>query len=443
MKKFGIGAIVLLLLSTLYYFANGATLITQKAKEQLNHELITLQHNGFSIHARKSTPKKEHFTLSFDRPKKIMPYLNARGAAITLEDTQALQGLQLGIDIDYFPTPYSALSVELYPVDLPHETKKVLTHERPKTMVEVERMLAQKTLLLHIDFNTILSGFKGYFKDINETLQIEQGEHLYCKTKKITFEGSIKEEQIDTLSQKIALFSLHIDTLLQVDITNLSGSYVLTGERPYNATSHYSTESIAIKAAPLFSLLLKGVENNVENHLDHGMASSSILTKAHYVEVVQQQRRDALKEATLALHVDALDIATLATLQQTDLKDDIRVNQLIRKLFSKGLSVTLGTLSAEDVLFDNREMDGFEMNSSFQIDTSFTPVATSQNLLSTLSALKMKTHIRVSNELYALIVQDPRAMIMMMMAPPKNAQNRKIYEIEFKQGTLTINGVSF
>jgi hypothetical protein len=74
------------------------------------------------------------------------------------------------------------------------------------------------------------------------------------------------------------------------------------------------------------------------------------------------------------------------------------------------------------------------------IDKSFDINAASQNPLAVLNALNTKTNISVSTELFALIAQEPRAMMVLMLMPPVEKEGKKIYEIEFIKGKLTVNG---
>jgi hypothetical protein len=141
--------------------------------------------------------------------------------------------------------------------------------------------------------------------------------------------------------------------------------------------------------------------------------------------------------------VDNLDIGALEALQKTDPEDETRIQQLTQQILSRGITLTLPEFSAKKIVDNGTEMRGFDMNGSIVIDKSFSMAAVSQNPFAVLEALHIKTHITISDELYALTVQDPRAMIMMMMVPPATQKNNKVYDISFSQGKLIVNGTSF
>ncbi len=442
MKKLGFGLIGLLAIAAVYYFMAGSAQITENAKQQLNHELSTLQQSGFSVKERKSEAREDHFILSFDDPEKIAQYLNSQGVEMTLEDAKVLKGMQIGVDAKYLADSYSALSLDLYPVALPENMLEDMGEEDKKLIEHIKTMLEKKALLLHMDFNKMLSGFKGYIKDIDETIE-EDGEKVHIAAKGMTFEGDIKEEKIHELSQKIGLISLDAGEALQVKVTNVTGNYIITGKTPYDATSHYKSESVIVKAEPTFSLVMREIENETTNSVKNGLLKSKIKTKAKLIEINEEQKKRSIEDIVLDFTVENLDIATLEALQKTDPEDETRINALTRQFFSKGITLTLPVFSAKKITDNGTAMNGFDMNGSVIIDKSFSVAAASQNPLAALNALQVKTHISVSNELYALIVQDPRAMIMMMMVPPVTKENKKIYDVDFSGGKLTVNGISF
>jgi len=361
---------------------------------------------------------------------------------MTQEDAKALKGMQIGIDAKYLSDSYSALSLDLYPVALPQKMFETVEDEEKKLIEHIKMMLDKKALLLHIDFDKMLSGFKGHIKDINETIESD-GEKVNITAQGMTFKGNIKEEKIHKLSQKISLISLNAGKELQVKVTHLSGNYIITGETPYDATSHYTTESIVVKAEPTFTLVVKEIKNETKNNVSNGLAKSIITTKVKSIEIQEKQKKHSIEDIALDFTFENLDIAVLEALQKTDPKDEVRIHTLTQQLLSKGLTLTMPAFSAKKIINNGTKMDGFDMNGSVIIDKSFNVSAASQNPILALNALQIKTHISVSNTLYTLIVQDPRAMLMIMMVPPMTKENRKIYDVDFSNGKLTVNGVSF
>jgi hypothetical protein len=441
MKKLGFGVIGLILIALIYYFTGGSAQITQKAKQHLDHELSILQQSGFSVKERKNNKKSDHFIISFDDPEKITHYLNNQGAEMTIEGAKELKGLQIGVDAKYLADSYSALSLDLYPVALPDEMLEDLGDEDKKLIAHIKKMLEKRAFLLHIDFDKMLTGFKGYFKDIDETIE-EDGEKVNIAVKGMPFEGSIKEERINTFSQKIALVTLDAGKELQIKIRNIAGSYLITGPTLYDATSHYYTESIMFKSESDV-LLVKNIENETKNSVKNGLLKSIMKNKAEHIEISGGQEKHTIENIILDLTVENLDITALEALQKTHPEDEKRITELTQQLLTKGFLLTLSNLSAGKIIDNGTVLDGFNMNGSLAIDKTFDINTVSQNPMLALNALKIRTHISVSDALYTRIMQDPRAMLFMMMVPPVSKKGEKIYDAEYSQGKLTVNGTAF
>ena len=102
--------------------------------------------------------------------------------------------------------------------------------------------------------------------------------------------------------------------------------------------------------------------------------------------------------------------------------------------------MNIPNFSVKKIVENGKTMDGFTLSSSLAIDKSFDINAVSQDPLAALNALSSKTDISVSNDLFARIAQEPRAMMVLMLMPPVEKEGKKIYEIEFTKGKLTVNG---
>ncbi len=96
--------------------------------------------------------------------------------------------------------------------------------------------------------------------------------------------------------------------------------------------------------------------------------------------------------------------------------------------------------SVKKVSENEKSMDGFTLSSSLAIDKSFDISTTAQNPLALLNALSTKTNISVSTALFARLAQEPKVMMALMLIPPVEKEGKKIYEIEFSKGKLTVNG---
>jgi hypothetical protein len=157
MRKLGLGVIGLVLVAIIYYFTAGSAQITQEIKNQVNSELVTLEQNGFAIQEREIKESEEHFVISFDDPKKIVDFFTVQGADMSMEDATALKGLKIGVDAKYLNDAYSALSLDIYPLNLPTGITELDMDKEDKLVIEqLNKFLEKKGILVHIDFNKVM-----------------------------------------------------------------------------------------------------------------------------------------------------------------------------------------------------------------------------------------------------------------------------------------------
>lgn len=441
MKKSGFGIIGLVLVAALYYFIAGSAQVTQEIKNQVNNELTTLQQNGFGVNDREIKETEEHFVLSFDDPAKITSYLSAQGVQVTQEDILAFKGLKIGVDAKYLKDSYSALSLDIYPVGLPQSMLQEIEEEDKATLERIKKMMADKTLLVHLDFNKLLTGFKGQIKDINETF--EEEEKITFISQGFKFEGDIENEKVKTVRQTLKLFSVEADKELTMKLSNFTSNYTLTGPSPYDSKSGYSIGKIELQGESEFSMLMKDLNVNAVSSVKNDLLKSSIITKTGVIELTEAQKKYKMNDILFDFHIDNLDIISFEALQGLDVNDEQAINALSQKILSKGITMSIPNLSVKKISENGKTMDGFTLSSSLSIDKSFDINAASQDPLALLNALSSKTNISVSNKLFARIAQEPRAMMVLMLLPPVEKEGKKIYKIEFIKGKITINGSSF
>jgi len=439
-KKSGFGIIGLVIVAAIYYFAAGSTQITEELKKQVNNELTTLQANGFGVKDREIKETEEHFVVSFDDPTKITSYLSSQGAQVNQEDILLFQGLKIGVDAKYLNDSYSALSLDIYPVGLPESMLQSTDKDDKEAVARIKKMMAAKTLLVHLDFNKLLSGFKGHIKDIHETFEAD--EKVTFISQGFTFKGDIENEKVKRVEQTLKLLSLDAGKELTMKLSNLTSNYTLIGPSPYDSKSGYSVEKIEIQGEPEFSMLIKDLNVNAVSSVKNDLVKSSITTKTDEIELIEEQKKYKMNDILFDFKIDNLDIVAFEALQGVDVNNEKAINALSQKILSKGITMSIPNFSVKKIAEDGTTMDGFTLSSSLAIDKSFDINAVSQNPLAALNSLTSKTNISVSTELFTLISQQPKAMMVLMLLPPIEKDGKKIYKIEFIKGKLTVNGAS-
>ena len=443
MKKLGFGAIGIILVAVIYYFTAGSAQITQEMKVRVNTELTMIEQNGFTVQEREIKEKEEHFVLSFDDPEKIRKFFKKQGSELALEDAKALSGLKIGVDLKYLNDTYSALSVELYPLNLPPAmiNDPDLDASDKAFIVQLNDMLKRKALLVHVDFNKMLSSFKGFVKDIDETFSVETAVTLTLKG--ATFKGTIKDDRINTLVQHIKNISILAGDELDIKLSKLKSDYVLTGKSLYDSTYKYSIENIHISGkqdTDTFSITLKSIEGDNETAVKNDLASTKIKLNIADLTFMENDQKTRLIHTVFSFDVSGLDMKILKELENIDIENEEETNKLIQALISSGVTMEIPAFEVKKLEYKGEEMDGFSLTSSFEVNKSANFAAIQANPFTALGAVNAKTKIVLSEVLFTLIAQDPRAMMLAMIIQPQVVNGKKVYEVELKDGKLTVNG---
>jgi hypothetical protein len=442
LKKTTIGAIGLLVIGLLYYFTSGSTQLVEEMKKQVNHELTMLQQNGFTIEERETKETQEHFVLNFSEPAKISAYLQTQGVHAKTEELAKFKGLRLGVDATYLNDTYSALSVDIYPQTLSDAMLSSVNQEDKKLLEHIQTMLKNKALLVHMDFNKLLTGFKGYIKDINETITEEVTMNLLAQG--MTFEGNIEDEKFKGLNQKIKLLSFSANNgKLAYTLSNTEWEYAITGASVYDTHSKYQIEAFRSVADDLYSVDILNVKGASTTLVENKLLKSSATNSIEKIVIREKQKAYVLSETTLNAEVNNLDMDAFQKLQRVDPEDHEAVNKLSQQILSKGVAFKLNKLSSKEVTADAKPLGGFEVTASGNIDKTFDLSMLKQNPLAFLTAVNTEAHIALSPTLFSLVMQNPKAMLALMLFPPQEKNGQKVYDLSYIKGKLTVNGVSF
>jgi glycine cleavage system regulatory protein len=442
MKKIGFGIIGLILVAVIYYFTAGSGQIRQEIKTQVNSELATLEQNGFAIQDRDIKKSEEHFIIVFDDPKKIVAFFAAQGAQMDIEDASALKGLRIGVDAKYLNDTYSVLSLDIYPLNLPTSITDLDMNKEDKLAVEqLNNILKRKALLVHIDFNKLLSSFKGHVKDIHETLQGENEVKLTIEG--VTFEGDINKGKISRLDQKLKRITFETKDEAHVEFSELKTNYKRMGPNSYDSISGYSVKNILLTGINNNSKVTVSIDDmngDSKTSIKNDLAQSSIKARASKVKVEANGEKSLLEGITFDFNIKNLDMLALKKLETADINNNAEINRLTQELLSKGVSIEIPTFEIKKIETRGKKTEGFTLTAHADIDKSLDLAALQNNPMAAINAVNTKTRITLSSGIFSLIAKDPRAMILMMLIHPQEVNGKKVYEVEIKNGSLSVNG---
>ena len=420
MKKLGLGILSVILVAVIYYFTAGSEKLTNEMKIRVNTELAMIEQNGFIVQEREVKEKEEHFVLILDNAKKIVDFFTQQGSELSLEDAQVLVGLKIGVDLQYLNDTYSALSADMYPLNLPPALSdaKDLDQTDKALIKQLNDMLKRKALLVHVDFNKLLSSFKGYMKDIDETFTGKAIVKVVLEGS--TFEGKIKEDSLTSLIQKIKRIAVTSGDELDVTLNTLESQYTLNGASMYDSNYKYSIEQVKVggkKKDNTFSLAMQKIQGNNETSVKNNFANNKTQLQINEITLLDNKQKTKLLQSNFIFTIENLDMGILKQLEAATTEEE--TNKLIQSLIAKGIKMEIPNFEVNKMEYLGKTFDGFALSSSLSFSKTANLSTIQENPLAALSAINTKTKIVLSDALFTLIAQQPKAMMLAMIIQPK------------------------
>lgn len=440
MRKPVYGLTGIMVAALIYYVAAGSTQIADEIKKQVDTELAVLKKNGFDIENRTAKDNTEHLIIHFSDPEKIAHYLSAQGLRVDAENAKIFQGMKAGINIHYLPDAANALSLEIYPLNLPPSiTSGASQEEDQKALQAAQNLIDKKVFLLHIDFEKLLSGFKGYVKDIHITPESNQQIELVMRG--MIFEGNIEKEQIKTIAQKLEFFSLRAADDFQIQLSNVKSTYMLTGPSLYDISTKYEIGQMQFDEKSGVSLHLDHFNTDSASWTKEDLLSNRMATKIETITIDANNKKAKLEGVVYEANVSNLNIPALEKLSQTSTNEQNETIILFGQMLSNNAALDISALRVAKIETDAKTMDGFTANARLSFNKNIDFQAWQTNPLTLLETINVQTNISLSSELFMYFMEDPRAMIIPMLFPPKEENGKKIYDIRLHKGMLKINDV--
>lgn len=437
MKKLGLGLLGLIVIVVLYYFTVGSKQITSMLQAQLDAELTRMQAQGFGVSDRKKTEAKEHFIISLEEAKKASLYFEKRGLLLSEEEAKKLKGAKLGVDVFYLK---SGIAFDLYPLALPTRMNTLATNENDRQLlIQLEKMIEKKTFLVHADIDYTATTFKGYMKDMNETVQNE-GEEIKLATQGLHFSGYIKDGEIVELKQTLEALHLYTSSEMGIHILGLKSAYISTGTTVYDYTADYTIKTIQMNSGFQGTLLADGFTLHSASSVKDGLAAETLKTKIQSIKILNSKEHMGLKNSVLDVKVNNLDVDAFEKLQNVDPNNEQELNVLLQQLISKNVHLEISNLSADKVTLEGKNMEGFWLDAMLDIDKSLDISSLETNPISALDKVDANFKISLSKELFDMVSQHPKAMIVLMVFKPEISLGKYIYRLKLKDGSLSVNG---
>jgi len=449
MKKIALALIALIVIFVIYYMTIGSKQLTGEIRQEVNRELLQLKQSGFIVDEQNLSKNKQKVILTFQDTNKITNYLNKQGQRLNTNDIEILQGMQVGMDIEYMPTAGNALAMDIYPIKLPTIFYKNINQEDKLVIRKIEKMIKDKLFLTHVNINKLLSNFDGYVKDIDIEFK-DNGTTSHLVSKGFQFEGTIKDEKIEDVKQILETLSYQVDDQLDINISGLTTTIKNSDKKLYN-NIEYGIKSFDImnKIEEPFTLRVNNITGLSQDRLKGNLLNSISKVKVASINFSQNGKKTILNNITmdtLLNNINKKALEKLEKLSSQNMDNNSSMEQfipLLKEILKDNISIDIPNISIAKITNNGKSFDGFKLKALVKVEKNFDWKSLDNNPLALTNLIDAKINIEASNELVTIISSDPRAMVMMMIMQPVDKNGKKYYDIEFSKGSLKINGKPF
>jgi len=400
--------------------------------DEINAQLTALQAHGFVIQDRKENADGEHLVISLADMHKFSKLIPEYEAILLAEDKSALKDFKLGVD---WTSSGAGISMDIYPVsfptaDIPAEAKEIM-----------DKYIADKTLMLHLDYNTLTKNFEGNLKDIDEEINNEIG----LKLLGLAFDGSLSDEKI-ALNYKLNEFKLSDDKKSIVEATGVSSVGTYEGLNYYISNGTTNVDKVFINLPNTTdSLDLSNMSFKVTSDVKNKLLESRLNMVTKTLDASIRGDKFTLDNFTFDYGIKNIDMEAFDKLTKLINRENPNfqspeVKGYIADMFKNGMEFDIYKLGVDSIMHNGQTLKGFSLKTNLKIDNNPDLIQTLQmQPMQALSSVTIDGQIKVSDEIFAEILKNPKGR-MAMMIQAKEENGYKIYDIELKESKLKVNG---
>ena len=436
-KKLGFGLLVLIIVTVLYYLNHTKNVQNlNRLQKTVDLQLTDMQINGFTVLDRQIKKESEHFVIQINDPQKAALFLAQKGIQVTVEEAKELTGVQIGTDVAYLK---DMITLELYPLTLPTYLTTAFTTENDKKVIaQLKDMIKKKTFLMHVDIVHSTTTFEGYIKDINERAEGEKEVKLILQG--LHFSGEIKNEKIVQYMQRFETLHLYMSDVLNRTISGYQSHYALTGPTAHDYMTDYSIKKIEIDEEAEGTLLAETMVLHSTSSVKDGLATETLKAKIKNLELLFEKEKFAMQTLHMDMNISNIDVDTSKKLQKTDPNKEKEFGAQLETLASNKMHLVIPMLSAKKVTLRGKEMYGFTLKATLELDESLDIYRLGMKPKHALKQIDGDIHLSFSKEILTMLKEDPEFMIGYMMYRPKRSEAQRIYNINILDGSVKING---
>jgi len=457
MKK-SLIAISILLLGAASLPIIGNTLL----KNKLDEKVVELHSHG--INTKKDVTDSSylntarHFEFVLDDSQEFLDYLSRYSDKQLPAYTKALlDGVSFGVDVEYSNLPFAkALTLDLYPISLSEELKSNIKEADPELLGYLEKFLAAKGLLYHIEYNFLNDDFKGNMKDIDVAYTIDTGAHYALTLKGTTFSGNgelIAPKRLDSRFKEIEFDIKEGAKSLHMFLKDFKTSNNFDSKITYLTSVELDEAGLTTKGTPDDgTFLIEGMRINASSNAQGErveLSSKSSVKKLEFIAATNALKIEKFNVDMALNDLDKESIEKITTLlsDKNALQSratEMKLQEYSLELLSKGFEFNIADLSVKKAVVTQKsvveDLEGFSIKSKniFKADPDLQAKINRSPLLA-LDDLEIDTDMKFSKKIYAVITQG-RPMLASFSTLAKVQGENLLFKIEFKNSKITVNG---
>lgn len=228
--------------------------------------------------------------------------------------------------------------------------------------------------------------------------------------------------------------------MIERSISGIEHHYALTGPTLYDYQEEYTIKKVNMNEAPQAGLFAEDIFFLTTSSVNNGVASETLKTRIKTIDLLLEKKPLGMKNFLLEMNISNVDIPMFEAFQKSEPDDKQKSDTPAKKILSLPIHITIPMLSVEKIRLDGKEIDGFALHSQIEIENSFDISLFHTAPKEALSKMDATMELSLSNDLLALIKEKPETMLFYMGYRPKIASDRRIYNIQLKDGFMKING---
>ena len=423
----------------------------------LDKRMASLEQNGIKVEEKDNGSNylttKRHYEFKLVDAVKFQTYLETLSEAQVPGYMSAmLDDVVMAADVEYSKVVVeSDVSIDLYPVAFTKTADARMLQEDASLHEQMNKMLKNRAFMYHMDYDVAASKFKGYIKDIDETITFKVNKTAKILFKSATFkgDGTLVEPKSVDFNVKNADVHFHFpesaEMMLKLDDFSSSSDFTSKNsfDLDYTLSSLHFTfvtpkSNVKIEGEMLKALSTSKVTNKKLNTTAH-------ISMLHF-KVKDDNGSLELNNFDLSTEVNNVDEEAYLALQkasETAGPSSQFTTLAAIGVVSKGLELKIDNISAETMAIkDAPLMQGFKHKIDITIvpdDALIQKIQVSPLLVA--NNIGIDADLDFSTALYNYALQQ-NAQLIIADKYAKKEGDRVLFNIKVHQSQVLVNGQS-